>query len=61
MSKRLKVAPSRLELEQIDAPLVIGFLNYLEATRSNGASSRNVRLTVFLEDVAASRVMQQTL
>ena len=43
-SKRLKVAPSRLELEQIDAPLVVAFLNDLETTRSNGASSRNVRL-----------------
>lgn len=42
--KRLKVVPSRLELEQIDAPLVVGFLNDLETTRSNGASSRNVRL-----------------
>src|SRR6202161_1098363 len=43
-SKRLKVAPSRLELKQIDAPLVVSFLNYLETTRSNGPSSRNVRL-----------------
>jgi site-specific recombinase XerD len=43
-SQRLKVAPSRLELEQIDAPLVVSFLNHLETTRSNGASSRNVRL-----------------
>src|SRR5487761_2541916 len=43
-SKRLKVVPSRLELEQINAPLVAGFLNDLERTRSNGASSRNVRL-----------------
>ena len=43
-SKCLKVAPSRLELEQIDARLVVDFLNDLEATRSNTASSRNVRL-----------------
>lgn len=43
-SKRLKRAPSRLELEQIDAGLVVGFLNDLEATRTNGASSRNARL-----------------
>lgn len=43
-SKRLKVAPSRLELEQIDAPMVVSFLNDLEKTRSNRASSRNVRL-----------------
>jgi integrase/recombinase XerD len=43
-SKRLKIAPSRLQFEQIDAPLVVSFLNDLETTRSNGPSSRNVRL-----------------
>jgi len=40
----LKVPPSRLCLEQIDAPLIVRFLGYLETTRGNGASSRNVRL-----------------
>jgi site-specific recombinase XerD len=44
VSKRLKVAPSQLALEQIHAPLVVDFLNDLEATRGNGPSSRNVRL-----------------
>src|SRR5215831_1632901 len=43
-SKRLELPPSRLQFEQIDAPLVVSFLNDLESTRSNGASSRNVRL-----------------
>lgn len=43
-SKRLKSTPSRLELEQIDAPMIVGFLKDLETTRSNGANSRNVRL-----------------
>jgi integrase/recombinase XerD len=43
-SKSNKVTPSRLQLEQIDAPLVLAFLKHLETTRSNGASSRNVRL-----------------
>jgi integrase/recombinase XerD len=43
-SNRLKTAPSRLELEQIDAPMVVSFLNHLESARTNGASSRNVRL-----------------
>lgn len=42
--KHLKVAPSRLQFEQIDAPLVVGFLNDLESKRSNATSSRNVRL-----------------
>lgn len=43
-SKRLKLPPSSLELEQIDAALVLAFLKDLETTRANGASSRNVRL-----------------
>ena len=43
-SKHLKVAPSRLALEQIDAQLVTGFLSDLEVSRANAASSRNVRL-----------------
>jgi integrase/recombinase XerD len=43
-NKRLKVVPSQLELEQIDASLVAGFLNDLETTRASAASSRNVRL-----------------
>lgn len=42
--ERLKTAPSRLTLEQIDAHLVVDFLNHLETARSNGASTRNVRL-----------------
>ena len=43
-SKRLKIAPCRIGFEQVDAPLVVAFLNDLESKRSNGASSRNVRL-----------------
>jgi integrase/recombinase XerD len=43
-SQRLQIVPSRLELEQIDASLVVGFLNDLQTTRANAASSRNVRL-----------------
>ena len=43
-SDRLKVPPSKLCLEQIDAPLVVGFLHYLETERGNRPRSRNVRL-----------------
>jgi integrase/recombinase XerD len=43
-SARLHVAPSQLDLEQIDAPLVVHFLGHLETVRANGPSSRNVRL-----------------
>ena len=40
----LKITPSELQLEQIDAPLVLGFLNHLETVRGNGPNSRNTRL-----------------
>ena len=34
--------PARLELEQLDAPTIAAFLEYLEQERGN--STRNVRL-----------------
>lgn len=43
-SAYLKVAPSQLAVEQLDAPLVLDFLQHLETTRGNGPSSRNIRL-----------------
>ena len=39
-----QVAPTALCLEQLDAPLVVAFLNHLETARGNGPSSRNARL-----------------
>jgi site-specific recombinase XerD len=43
-SQRERVPPSALSIEQIDAPLVTGFLEHLETDRGNTASTRNVRL-----------------
>lgn len=43
-AKRLKVSPSVLTLEQIDARLVSAFLEHLEDVRKNAAVTRNVRL-----------------
>jgi site-specific recombinase XerD len=43
-SKALKITPSELHLEQLDAPLIVSFLNDLETSRDNGANSRNIRL-----------------
>jgi integrase/recombinase XerD len=43
-SRRLRVTPSALYLEQIDAPLVMDFLHYLEAERHNSPRTRNARL-----------------
>jgi integrase/recombinase XerD len=43
-SQQYQVPPSTLHLEQIDAPLVLAFLDYLEAKRGNSPNTRNVRL-----------------
>src|SRR5215472_16544667 len=60
-AKRLKVSPSALTLEQIDAGLVSAFLEHLEDERKNAAVTRNVRLAAiksffrFLEYRRSSR------
>jgi site-specific recombinase XerD len=43
--KRLHKPPSQLNLEDLNAPFVGSFLQDLENHRSNGARSRNLRLT----------------
>ena len=44
-AKRLKVSPSALTLEQLDAGLISAFLEYLEEDdRKNAPVTRNVRL-----------------
>ena len=50
-SQRLKVSPSDLQLEQIDAAMVVNFLNHLEGTRGNRASSRNGVLSAIVPDL----------
>ncbi|MFC2173063.1 tyrosine-type recombinase/integrase [Acidobacteriota bacterium] len=45
-SKRLKVPPSAIYLEQVDTLLVTAFLEYLEGIKGCTASTRNVRLAV---------------
>jgi site-specific recombinase XerC len=44
-SRQLGVPPSALQLEQMDAPLVLKFLEDLQTSRGNGARTRNARLT----------------
>ncbi len=41
---RTRTAPSVLDLDQIDAPLVGAFLDYLEKDRGNSVRTRNTRL-----------------
>jgi site-specific recombinase XerC len=43
-SNCLNITPSELHFEQLDAPLIVNFLNFLETERGNGPNSRNIRL-----------------
>ena len=43
-SSRLQTPPSKLAIEQIDAALVMAFLEHLERDRDNSISTRNARL-----------------
>ena len=43
-SRKLKVTPSAVKLEQLDAALISAFLEHLEGARQNTANTRNVRL-----------------
>ena len=43
-SQRLRVSPSALYLEQIDAAMIMDFLQALESERNNGTRTRNARL-----------------
>lgn len=44
-SHKLAVTPSALQLEHLDAPLVLEFLEHLQSTRGNAPRTRNARLT----------------
>jgi len=41
---QLKVKPSQLQIEQLDAPLILSFLKHIESERANSARTRNARL-----------------
>ncbi len=43
-AKRIGRPPARMRVEDLDAALVGGFLDYLEQERSNAATTRNTRL-----------------
>jgi len=43
-ASRLRCRPFRLEIEQIDPPMILAFLEHVERERGNSARSRNARL-----------------
>ena len=53
-AERTGRTPSALTLSDLDAPMVLGFLDHLETERGNAARTRNLRLTAirsFMGDV----------
>jgi integrase/recombinase XerD len=44
-SEKRSIPPSALQLEHLDAPLVLAFLEYLQRVRGNAPRTRNARLT----------------
>jgi len=44
-AKQTGVRPSKLAIEQLDAPLIVEFLAHIERERGNGAATRNLRLS----------------
>jgi integrase/recombinase XerD len=67
--KRLKRSPVDLTLCDLDAPLLLGFLDHLEKDRGNSVRTRNARLTAIrsflhyaaLRDVTQLPVLQRSL
>ena len=43
-AERLKIRPFKLEIEQLDVPLILAFLEHIEEKRGNSAWTRNARL-----------------
>jgi integrase/recombinase XerD len=43
-ASRLKIKPSKIEIERLDAPLTLAFLEHLERNRKNSGRTRNARL-----------------
>ena len=69
IEQRTKKAPEELTLANLDAPVILGFLDQLQKERGNGARTRNLRLVAvrsFLRyasyrDPAALPTIQQVL
>jgi len=56
VEERLKKPPVTVSLEDLDVPLILGFLNHLEKDRGNSIRTRNVRLAAirsFIQYAAA--------
>lgn len=53
-ASRLRTTPSRIEIEQLDPPLLLAFLEHIERERGNSARTRNARLAASKPSSASS-------
>ena len=60
-AQRTGRTPSALTLSDLDAPLVLGFLDHLETERSNSPRTRNLRLTAIRSFMRYASLREPTL
>ncbi len=60
-AERTGRTPSALTLAELDAPLVLGFLDHLETERGNSARTRNLRLTAIRSFMRYASLREPTL
>ena len=60
-AERTGRTPSALTLSDLDAPMVLGFLDHLETERSNSPRTRNLRLTAIRSFMRYASLQEPTL
>ena len=60
-AQRTGRTPSALTLSDLDAPMVLGFLDHLETQRSNSPRTRNLRLTAIRSFMRYASLREPTL
>ena len=60
-AERTRRTPSALTLSDLDAPMVLGFLDHLETERGNSARTRNLRLTAIRSFMRYASLREPTL
>ena len=60
-AERTRRTPSALTLEDLDAPMVLDFLDHLETERGNSARTRNLRLTAIRSFMRYASLREPTL
>ena len=60
-SERLCIRPHRIQVEQITAPLILDFLDFLQCQCGNGARTRNIRLAAIKSIFSLPRISNSAM